>query len=357
MSFKAKESNAPNASSGSLEIQAFVDSLIGENKIPKNKFGESFAPANIALCKYWGKRESKLNLPETNSLSISLGDKGTYTQIECQEGKSDHIILNNEVIAPDTEFAKRLSQFLNYFREPNSNGFKVNTTVNIPIAAGLASSASGFAALVLALNRLYGWNLDLTKLSLLARVGSGSACRSLWHGFVEWEKGHCKEGSDSHGVLLQEKWPDLRLGIIIVNGDSKKISSRMAMEQTRQSSHFYSAWREKTVLDCNSLKQAIKDHDFIRLGEISEANARALHALMMTAHPSIVYIEPDTLKIWQKVESLRKEGVLVYFTQDAGPNVKLLFLENESANIMKAFPSMHLVIPFKHDLNTDLHSG
>lgn len=157
----------------------------------------AFAPANIALCKYWGKRDTTLNLPLTSSLSISLGKKGATCTVQLSDQLQDICILNGKTLAVDSKFSTRITQFLDLFRPCEKMFFHVNSQMNIPLAAGLASSACGFASLVLALNDFFGWKLSQQELSILARLGSGSACRSLVQGFVEWQAGLRADGMDS----------------------------------------------------------------------------------------------------------------------------------------------------------------
>lgn len=308
--------------------------------------GEAFAPTNIALCKYWGKRNSEINLPMTASLSISLGDKGATTSISEIAAPTDQITLNQQTMDLSAPFGRRLVTFLDLFRPSAATHYCVDTRMNIPVAAGLASSACGFAALVLALDQLYGWQLDLSSLSILARLGSGSAARSLWQGFVEWREGVSANGMDSHGVLLTEQWPELRIGLHLLNTQQKPLSSREAMQRTVQTSHLYSAWPVQVRTDMAALKQALAAKDFAHLGQIAEANALAMHATMMSAWPPVIYSQPETLIAMRQIWQLRAEGVPVYFTQDAGPNLKLLFLESDQNAVKALFPNLELCCPF-----------
>ena len=320
---------------------------------PKHREGAAFAPANIALCKYWGKRNTELNLPVTSSLSVSLGNLGAKTTIEIEDSYTDRIFVNQEEIKADSNFAKNLSNFLNLFRTKTKVSFRIKTTVNIPIGAGLASSACGFAATVNALNQLYEWQLPNHSLSILARIGSGSAARSLWQGFVEWQAGIQEDGMDSFAIPLPQIWPNLRIGLLIVNAEQKAVSSREAMQRTVLTSPFYSAWPEKQALDLNRLKQAIYQQSFVELGEISESNALAMHALMLTANPSILYSEAATVAAIHKIWHYRRLGLLLFFTQDAGPNLKLLFQEQDIDNVVKIFPNLQVVAPFKNSSQND----
>ena len=164
--------------------QAIVDRILNGHGEAAGETGEAFAPANIALCKYWGKRDETLNLPVTSSLSLSLGTLGSHCRLWRCDGP-DRILLNGEPLPPEHPFVVRASAFLDLFREAPGAGYAVEATNTIPTAAGFASSASGFASLVLALDQLHGWSLTRREASILARLGSGSACRSLWQGLVE----------------------------------------------------------------------------------------------------------------------------------------------------------------------------
>lgn len=314
--------------------------------LPRNPTGKAFAPSNIALCKYWGKRNQELNLPVTSSLSISLGNKGTDTDIAiCSDG-FDHVIVNDQIIQPDSTFGKRLQHFLDLFRAAPDLFFKINVKTNIPIGAGLASSASGFASLVQSLNALFGWELSANQLSILSRLGSGSAARSIWQGFVEWHVGLHANGMDSHGESIATQWPEVCVGLVIVSDTEKKISSREAMQRTVATSPLYAAWPAKVAADLVLLKQAIQQQDFALLGKTAEWNALAMHATMLSAWPAVTYALPETVVMMEKIWRLRAEGLPVYFTQDAGPNLKLLFLGKDVGDIKKYFPQVEIIKPF-----------
>lgn len=317
----------------------------------------AFAPANIALCKYWGKRNTALNLPTTTSLSISLGHLGATTTLRLNHRSTDCIKLNGEVLDPNISFSKRLRNFLDLFRFENNFYFDVETHSNIPVAAGLASSACGFAAVVLALDQLFQWQLPKKTLSILARLGSGSASRSLWQGFVEWRMGIQDNGSDSMGIPLDIEWPELRVGLVVLDPSAKTLSSREAMQSTVLTSPFYEAWTNSQKGDCANLKQALYAHDFERMALIAEANALRLHALMLSASPPILYSNPETIHTIHHIWDCRKKGLPVFFTQDAGPNLKLLFLEKDIDSIQKTFPAVQIVNPFEPNWAAKIPSG
>ena len=326
-------------------IQHLIGPSISQPVVP---IASAFAPANIALVKYWGKRDVALNLPVTSSLSISLGEEGSATTVSVADGNADQVTLNSCKVNNSTEFAQRLVTYLDAFRPHKHFYFNIETTSTLPIAAGLASSASGYAALVLALNQFFGWQLDKRRLSILARLGSGSASRSLWPGFVYWQAGDRADGLDCHAAPIDVVWPDLRVGLIIVCDAQKPLSSRLAMQRSQQTSPFYAAWPEQVKTDTQSMQQAIEGQDFQRLGEVAEHNALAMHAILATARPPIVLSQPSTLAIMHQVWALRKEGVSVYFTQDAGPNIKLLFLKQNLRVVRRVFKDMRVVLPFSN---------
>lgn len=304
-----------------------------------------FAPANIALIKYWGKRNDVLNLPVTSSLSVSLGNLGTETSLEPIDGP-DEITLNGRVVDSSDAFAMRITSFLDLFRAENGPGFRVRTRNTIPTAAGLASSASGFAALTVALARAAGWDLEAKDLSLLARLGSGSACRSLFDGFVEWDVGKREDGLDSHAHLLAVRWPALRLATITVSDRPKPVGSRPAMARTRETALLYGSWPAQVAADLDASHAALAHHDFDLLGRTAEGNALAMHATMIATRPPVLYWLPESVATMEQVWKLREQGLPVYFTMDAGPNLKLLFLEGEEAAVQQAFPAAHVVTPF-----------
>jgi len=310
---------------------------------PQQSTATAFAPSNIALCKYWGKRDTTLNLPYQSTISISLGDKGTTTSIEVIDNNHDEIIVNDQAIPLNTVFAKRITAYLDLFRQETSTKFKIMTRNSIPTAAGLASSASGFAALIKALNELYQWSLPDKELSILARLGSGSACRSLWHGFVHWQAGESDDGMDSFATPLVNSWDDLCVGLVLVSSEPKERSSREAMQASVQQRKHYQAWCKSVEHDCERIHEAIKNHDFHLLGETAERNAQSMHQLITKTNNGFSYHTQPTIKTINKIKALRKEGVPIYFTQDAGPNIKLLFLASSQQEVGEALANMFLI--------------
>jgi diphosphomevalonate decarboxylase len=328
-----------------LTKQEVVNRILAGRKQKPGKAGRSFAAANIALCKYWGKRDDELNLPLTSSLSVSLRTKGTTTSLSVSE-RADEVLVSGEPLSPESPVHVRMRGYLDLFRPEPGLGFVVRTESNIPLAAGLASSASVFASVVLALDHLFGWKLQLPELSILARLGSGSACRSIHPGFVEWEAGRAADGMDSHAVPLPEQWPELRLGLLLLTTQAKPIGSRPAMKRTRETSVLYAAWPAQVEGDLRNLKEAIRDHDFERLGRTAEANALAMHATMISSWPPVLYWLPESVEAMRKIWALREGGLALYFTMDAGPNLKLLFQASDEARVAAEFPGLEVVAPF-----------
>ncbi len=315
-----------------------VKEILAGRRGSANPVGQAEAPANIALCKYWGKRNEELNLPITSSLSLTLDHVGARTEIsQCSSG--DQIFLSGERLDSDHPFANRLSRYLDLFRQ-GDEGYCVKTESSVPVAAGLASSASGFAATVKALDALYGWKLGSRELSILARLGSGSACRSLYSGFVEWHVGEREDGMDSYAEPLELQWPEIRLGWILVSTAHKPVGSREAMRRTRESSPLYQSWPAQVARDLAEIKAALSLRDFTRLGETVEANALAMHATMMAAQPAILYWLPDTVAVLHQVADARRQGVSVYATMDAGPNVKILYQARDQDRVVERFPQI-----------------
>lgn len=314
---------------------------------PEHQKGLAFAPTNIALCKYWGKRNAELNLPMTSSLSVALPDRGALTTLTLHNKTQDSVILNGEEVEAGSGFVKRISEFLDLFR-PEKNWFlEVDINMDIPVAAGLASSACGFAALTAALNDLFDWHLTQRELSILARLGSGSASRSLWTGFVEWHAGVQTDGMDSYGEPLPFEWPDLMIGILPISSEVKSISSRDAMQRTIDTSILYKSWPRKVLQDLIIIKQALHKRKFSLLGGTSESNALTMHATMLSSWPPICYFLPETIAAMHKVWGLRKQGLELYFTEDAGPNLKFLFLEKNKEAVLQNFVGMEVMRLFE----------
>lgn len=283
------------------------------------------AHTNIALIKYWGKRNRQLFLPMTSSLSLTLDAFYTDTRVSIEPNLTrDCFILNDQVQADDE--TQKISRFINLFRQQSAiqDPLLIESTNHVPTAAGLASSASAFSALGLCLNDLLGLNLDTKTLSTYVRQGSGSATRSLFGGFVLWHAGQGRDSASSYSQQIDPADWDIHMLVIAINKGSKAISSRQGMEHTVQTSPFYQLWPQEVDQDLQKMLGAIKARDFDQIGQIAEHNAMKMHATMLAAQPSFTYFQPDTVRAIQLVQDLRREGVPCYLTMDAGPNVKVL---------------------------------
>jgi len=296
------------------------------------------AHSNIALVKYWGKNQELLNTPAVGSISLTLDNLFTTTSVEFDHALPSDIILFDGSPAP-AKVSKRLSAFLDLIRQKANSTLsaRVETVNNFPTAAGLASSASGFAALALASVSASGLELSEIELSLLARRGSGSAARSIYGGYSEMNAGQNPDGSDSYAVqLYPESYWDLHMLIAILSEDEKPVGSTEGMNRTRQTSPYYSAWIESSQQDLDDMRDALKRQDFQKVGEITEQSCLKMHSVAMSAHPGIIYWHPETLKIIQLVKQLRKDGIEAYFTIDAGPQVKVLCRAADATTIEKS---------------------
>lgn len=306
------------------------------------------AHTNIALIKYWGKANQKLKLPTTSSLSLTLNDFYTDTSVLFNEKLTeDQITFNGKPLSGKK--AQRIIDFLDLVRNlAKLNVYAEVSTINkVPTAAGLASSASGFAALAAAASKAIGLELSKRELSRLARQGSGSATRSIYGGFVEWEKGTSDE--TSYAVPFDEHvdWP-INVVAVMVNQAEKQMSSSKGMQISVNTSPYYSAWEKVCAQALEKIKVAIKNHNFNEMGKIAEENAMQMHALTLSSSPDFTYFDADSLKVMNLVHQLRKNGLACYFTMDAGPNVKILVEQQNTAKLVneleKEFGSDKVVV-------------
>ena len=299
------------------------------------------ADANIALVKYWGKRNKKLMLPHNSSISMTTDGLSTLTTVEFDKKyKEDIFILNgNKFKKGSEEYDEYIGVFLNFVREFSKINLKVKIVSqnNFPSTAGLASSAAGFAALATAINKSLNLGLSQTELSMLARRGSGSATRSIFGGFVEWKKGEREDGSDSFAeqIVPSGYWPEFKMIIGITSKKEKKIKSRAGMAQTVKTSPYYKVWLESVNEDLKKVKEGILERNFPLVAKTAEENCLKMHALMMTARPSVIYWNKGTIEIIHSVLNWKGEGLETYFTIDAGPQVKILCLEKDIDGVRK----------------------
>lgn len=295
------------------------------------------ANTNIALVKYWGKRDLALNLPAAGSLSLTLEGLSSHTQVCFGESEADELWLDGRPAEP-AALARALRVVDEIRRRADLRAaVRICSQNDFPTGAGLASSASGLAALTVAAARAAGLQLTPTQLSALARLGSGSACRSLFGGFVEWRAGERADGSDSHGLPLfpAEHW-DLRCCVAIVSEGPKPTSSTEGMLHTAASSPYQPVFLSAVAADLDAARQAIAARDLLALARVAERSSLRMHASMMAAEPPLLYLSPQSWQVIVAVRELReREGLPVFFTVDAGPNVKA-FCEADALPALQA---------------------
>jgi len=283
------------------------------------------ARSNIALVKYWGKRDKTLNLPAVGSISITLDALWSDTQIEFDATLDrDYLELDGKSRAAELE---RVSSCLDILRARAGVGSRarVISSNNFPTAAGLASSASGFAALVAAADRALDLNLSKRELSIVARRGSGSAARSIYGGFVEMHRGDNPDGTDSFAEPMEppEYWP-LEVLVGITSTVEKDVSSGQGMQASARASAYYDAWVSSHAVDMALARAAIRARDFSALADVSEQSCLKMHAAALATRPPLIYWNGTTVEGMKRIRSLRSSGVPVFFTIDAGPQLKAI---------------------------------
>lgn len=302
------------------------------------KSGKARAHTNIALIKYWGKADEELIIPMNNSLSVTLERFYTETRVTFDDTLiADQLILNGEEV--DAKESAKIQRYMDMIRKEASvtEYARIESENFVPTAAGLASSASAYAALAGACNEALQLGLSDKDLSRLARRGSGSASRSIYGGFAEWEKGHDDETSYAHHVDANGWEEDLAMIFVVINNKSKKVSSRSGMSLTRDTSRFYQYWLNHVDADLKETKKAIASKDFKRMGEVIEANGLRMHATNLGAQPPFTYLVPESYDAMRIVNECREVGLPCYFTMDAGPNVKVLIEKKNQQAIVDKF--------------------
>ena len=292
------------------------------------------AAANVALIKYWGKTDLEKNIPAVASLSIGMEDLRTETIISESKDKIDTLVGRFE-----KHEKKRILNYVSMAKKllGVSGGLKIETANNFPSSSGLASSASGFAAIALGINEFYALDLPRKDISRLARLGSGSAARSIYGGFVQMDTGADPFAAP---LKLEDPWV-LDVLVLVTEEQPKKLSSTDSMNLTKRTSPFYSAWLDTQENDFLSAKDAIIEKDFWRLARISEHNCLKMHSTIMTAKPPHIYWNPSTVKILHQVKKIQEKGLHVFFTIDAGPQIKLICDPSDTQLILEQFESMH----------------
>jgi diphosphomevalonate decarboxylase len=299
------------------------------------------ASSDIALVKYWGKKDEFLRLPENGSVSMILDGLDTVTTVEWQPAlPQDDITIEG---SQDPDEVKRVVKHLDRIRKnfKLSSFAKVVSENTFPKGTGLSSSGSGFAALTIAATKAAGLTLSEKKLSILARQGSGTACRCVCSGFVEWKDGSTSETSYSETLFPPKHW-DVRDVVAVVDEGKKKISSTEGHESA-QSSLLFAARQQHIKTKIEQVKQAIVAKDFEQLGSLAEAECLEFHSILLTSQPPLIMWYPGSLQVMHEVQQLRAEGVPAYFTINTGFNVHVLTLPEYEAQVQQRLDSLSLV--------------
>ena len=299
----------------------------------------AIAQPNIALIKYWGKRDVDRNLPAVGSISITLRDLYTEMQVQLDGAlKADQLTVNGEA---DVRLLPRLSICLDHVLGQDRDPARIESHCNFPIAAGLASSASAFAALTVAAAAAAGRSLATPALASLAGQASGSAARSLYGGFVELE--NRADDIAVRTLRAAAEWP-LTVIIAITASGPKAIGSTEAMEVSRKTSPFYSSWIEQQPQDLAIARDAIEQRDFAKLAAVSEHNCLKMHSIMWASRPPVVYWNSVTMACLETIRDLQAQGLGVFFTMDAGPQVKAVCVPEDVAQVREALADVAGVV-------------
>ena len=313
--------------------------------------------ANIAIIKYWGKKDAAKMIPSTSSISLTLNDMFTETEMEfindedieiavekemksgnCKDKFSDItdlFYLNEEL--QDREHTEKISKVVDLFRENKNQKVKIATTNNMPTAAGLSSSSSGLSAVIKACNELFEKNYTQSELAQISKFGSGSSSRSFFGPIAAWDK--------DTGEIYEVK-TDLKLAMIVLvlNENKKEISSRNGMELCAKTSTYFDEWVKQSEIDFVNMKKYLAENDFEKVGILTEENALRMHKTTETANPPFSYFNEKTYEAMDFVKNLRNNGEKCYFTMDAGPNVKVLCLEDDLEKLAEIFGKKYKII-------------
>ncbi|AYZ10075.1 diphosphomevalonate decarboxylase [Streptococcus pyogenes] len=296
--------------------------------------------ANIAIIKYWGKENQAKMIPSTSSISLTLENMFTTTSVSFlpDTATSDEFYING-VLQNDEEHTK-ISTIIDQFRQPGQAFVKMETQNNMPTAAGLSSSSSGLSALVKACDQLFDTQLDQKALAQKAKFASGSSSRSFFGPVAAWDK-------DSGAIYKVETDLKMAMIMLVLNAAKKPISSREGMKLCRDTSTTFDEWVEQSAIDYQHMLTYLKTNNFEKVGQLTEANALAMHATTKTANPPFSYLTKESYQAMEAVKELRQEGFACYFTMDAGPNVKVLCLEKDLAQLAERLGKNYRIIVSK----------
>ena len=303
--------------------------------------------ANIAIIKYWGKKAEKEMVPATSSISLTLENMYTETTLSPlpADTTSDAFYINGQ-LQNEAEHAK-MSKIIDRYRPEGAGFVRIDTKNNMPTAAGLSSSSSGLSALVKACNAYFQLGLNRRELALEAKFASGSSSRSFYGPLAAWDK-------DSGEIYPVETDLKLAMIMLVLEDQKKPISSRDGMKLCVETSTTFDEWIRQSEQDYKDMLVYLKENDFKKVGELTEKNALAMHATTKTATPSFSYLTDASFEAMDFVRQLREQGESCYFTMDAGPNVKVLCLEEDLEHLSKLLGQRYrLIVSKTKDLSQD----
>lgn len=307
----------------------------------------AIAPSNIAFIKYWGRKNEVLRLPTNGSISMNLSNLLTTTTVEFDSGrKQDEVFIDGLADKKETD---RVINHLNRIRKlaKIKDKARVASKNNFPSSVGLSSSASGFAALTLAGTKAAGLNLAEKQLSILARQGSGSACRSIPSGFVEWLDGNTSGSSYAVSLYPPDYWEIVDI-VAIVSKEKKEVSTSEG-QKLAKTSFFYKFRQTNMNNKIRLLKKYLKEKKFGDFGELAESEALEMHAIMLTSNPSLIYWTAGSLELMKLVKKWRQEGLAIYFTINTGQDIHLLCQKKDTDKVVQRLKRLPFVK--KHIIN------
>lgn len=299
------------------------------------------APSNIAFVKYWGRKDEVLRLPENGSISMNLSTLLTTTTVEFGDFENDHVSFNGKIEDLENNRAikhiDRIRKLANIHKK-----VKIVTENNFPTGTGLSSSASGFAALTLAASSAAGLKLSKKELSILARQGSGSACRSIPDGFVEWLDGDTSEESYAQSIFPADYF-EIADVIAVVSTERKYLATSEGQKSAR-SGIFFEKRLEGIPEKINNVKHLIGEKNFSEFGDLIEREALEFHSILFTSNPPLFYWTPGTVAVMKYVQSLRREGLECYFTINTGQDVHVICRKEDAGKVAEKLKELPEVI-------------